>query len=55
MEHARALLSQPRLAGLAISDIGLRCGYTDASHFARDFQRSFGQTPLRWLRAQRGG
>lgn len=55
MEHARALLLQPRLAGLAMSDIGLRCGYTDASHFARDFQRAFGQTPLRWLRAQRGG
>ncbi|MFP8777783.1 helix-turn-helix domain-containing protein [Hydrogenophaga sp. RWCD_12] len=54
MERARSLLSQPRLAGLAMSDIGLRCGYTDASHFARDFQRAFGQTPLRWVRARRG-
>lgn len=52
MEQARTLLSQPRLAGLAIADIGLRCGYTDASHFARDFQRTFGQTPLRWAKAR---
>jgi len=55
MEHARALLSQPRLAGLTMAEIGLRCGYTDASHFARDFQRTHGQTPLRWVRMQRGG
>lgn len=55
MEHAQALLSQPRLADLPMSEIGLRCGYTDASHFARDFQRAFGQTPLRWVRSRRNG
>lgn len=55
MEHARALLSQPRLAGLPMAEIGLRCGYTDASHFAREFHRTFGTTPMRWLRAQRSG
>ena len=55
MEQACGLLSQPRLAGLAVSEIGRRCGYTDASHFARDFQRSMGQTPLRWARERRGG
>lgn len=54
MEHAQALLSQPRLAGLAVAEIGRRCGYSDASHFARDFQRTFGQTPLRRVRARRG-
>lgn len=55
MELACALLSQPRLAGLAMSEIGRRCGYTDPSHFARDFQRGLGQTPLRWARERRGG
>ena len=54
MAQAQTLLSQPRLAGLAMSEIGRRCGCTDASHFARDFQRAFGQTPLRWARARRG-
>lgn len=55
MELAGGLLSQPRLTGLAMSEIGRRCGYTDASHFARDFQRCMGQTPLRWARERRGG
>jgi AraC family transcriptional regulator, positive regulator of tynA and feaB len=55
MEHACVLLSQPRLAGLAMSEIGRRCGYTDASHFARDFVRSMGQTPLRWARERHTG
>ena len=55
MDHARSLLAQPRLSGLPVSEIGQRCGYTDPSHFARDFQRSWGQTPMRWVRAQRGG
>lgn len=53
MERARMLLSQPRLSGLSMAEIGRRCGYTDASHFARDFQRSVGQTPLRWARDRR--
>lgn len=53
MERARMLLSQQRLAGLPMSEIAWRCGYSDASHFARDFQRSFGQTPLRWARERR--
>jgi AraC family transcriptional regulator, positive regulator of tynA and feaB len=54
VERACALLDQPRLAALPIAEIALRCGYTDASHFARDFQRVTGQTPLRWARSRRG-
>jgi AraC family transcriptional regulator, positive regulator of tynA and feaB len=53
--HACALLSQPRLAGLAMSEIGRRCGYADASHFTRDFQRCMGKTPLRWARERSQG
>jgi AraC family transcriptional regulator, positive regulator of tynA and feaB len=55
MDHAGSLLVQPRLSGLTMSEIGRRCGYTDPSHFARDFQRCMGQTPLRWARERRGG
>lgn len=54
IEQARILLSQPRLRRLPMSEIGRRCGYTDASHFARDFQRCVGTTPLRWAREQFG-
>lgn len=54
MERAQSLLTQPRFSDLSISEIGWRCGYTDASHFARDFQRTFGQTPLRWTREKKG-
>jgi transcriptional regulator GlxA family with amidase domain len=48
LEHARLLLSQRRLAALSVAEVGRRCGYTDASHFSRDFQRDAGVAPLRW-------
>lgn len=50
IERARELLAQPRLAGLTMAEVGRRCGYTDASHFGRDFQRVTGVTPQRWVR-----
>ncbi|MGS5086786.1 helix-turn-helix domain-containing protein [Hydrogenophaga sp. A37] len=53
--HARLLLSQRRLAGLSVAEVGRRCGYTDASHFGRDFQRDAGVTPLRWRQQHPGG
>jgi transcriptional regulator GlxA family with amidase domain len=52
--HACELLVQPRLAGLNMAEVGRRCGYADASHFGRDFQRVTGSTPQRWLRERRG-
>lgn len=52
--HACEMLAQPRLAGLNMAEVGRRCGYTDASHFGRDFQRVTGSTPQRWLRERRG-
>lgn len=36
-----------------ITDIAQRCGFTDSSHFAREFKRCFGQNP-RALRAPTG-
>lgn len=52
LDHARRLLSQGRLASLSVAEVGRRCGYTDPSHFGRDFQREAGLTPLRWRQQQ---
>ena len=54
IERACELLAQPRLAGLNMGEVGRRCGYADASHFGRDFQRVTGLTPQRWARERRG-
>lgn len=48
LEHAAQLLSQSRLARLTVAEIGRRCGFADASHFVREFQRARGITPGRW-------
>jgi AraC family transcriptional regulator, positive regulator of tynA and feaB len=48
LEQARALLMQPRLAGLSIGEVGRRCGFPDASHFVREFRQAWGMTPARW-------
>ncbi len=50
LERAREWLTQPRLAHITTGEIGRRCGFSDASHFVREFQRAFGQTPARWRR-----
>lgn len=52
LEQAVCLLSQPRLAHIAVSELGRRCGFADASHFVREFQRAHGTTPARWRRAR---
>jgi len=46
LERAHELLSEPRQATLPVADIALRCGFLDASHFARRFRRAFGVSPL---------
>lgn len=53
MQRAAELLAQPRLAGVSVAEIGRRCGYTDASHFAREFHRAWGLAPASWRRARR--
>lgn len=57
LQHAAHLLAQPRLATLGVGEVGRRCGFADASHFVREFQRTYGTTPARWRRCvndQRG-
>jgi AraC family transcriptional activator of tynA and feaB len=50
LERAAMLLCQPRLITVSVAEIGRRCGYTDASHFAREFLRLHGASPSHWRR-----
>lgn len=50
MEQAACLLASPRLVALPLSKVGRRCGYSDASHFARDFRAAWGKPPSAWRR-----
>jgi len=48
--RAGELLRRPQLAHVAVAEIGRRCGFADASHFARAFQRAMGMPPAQWRR-----
>ena len=37
----------------SLSDIALRCGFTDQAHLCKHFRQSTGQTPAAWRRAGR--
>jgi AraC family transcriptional regulator len=37
----------------SLSDISLRCGFTDQAHLCKHFRQSTGQTPAAWRRARR--
>ncbi|HVR54498.1 MAG TPA: helix-turn-helix domain-containing protein [Pseudorhodoferax sp.] len=50
-DAAAAMLGQPRFRRLSVAEIGRRCGFSDASHFARQFVRLRGLAP-RAFRAQ---
>ena len=53
LEAAHGLLAQPRLARLPVAEIAHRSGFSDASHFVREFRQATGITPGRW-RKRRG-
>ena len=36
-----------------LSDIALRCGFTDQAHLSKQFRQSTGQTPSAWRRARK--
>jgi AraC family transcriptional regulator len=36
----------------SLSDIALRCGFTDQAHLCKQFRQAAGQTPAAWRRAQ---
>jgi AraC family transcriptional regulator len=37
----------------SLSDISLRCGFSDQAHFCKHFRQLIGQTPASWRRARR--
>jgi AraC-like DNA-binding protein len=46
LSHARALLCED----ISLSEVALRCGFSDQSHFTRRFRRAFGVTPQQYRR-----
>jgi AraC family transcriptional regulator, positive regulator of tynA and feaB len=53
LEHGRRELLDPRLADLTVTDISLRCGFTDLAAFSRAFRASYHEAPSSYRR--RGG
>jgi len=47
------VLSKEKLrdGGLSLTDVAAECGFTDQSHFTREFRRAFGVSPGAWRRA----
>lgn len=48
IRRAQRMLADPALAGLAISTIAQRCGFTDHSAFSRTFRGVTGTSPREW-------
>jgi AraC-like DNA-binding protein len=49
LERAKQLLWER--SGASILDVALACGFASPSHFAAQFKRHTGQTPLQWTRS----
>ena len=45
LHRAAATLRDERYDEVSITEIGLRCGFADASHFVKRFRRAYGKTP----------
>lgn len=54
LEQASALLKRKALSELPVAEVGARCGFQDASHFSREFHRSWGMPPAKWRRVHGG-
>jgi AraC-like DNA-binding protein len=52
LRAAQAMLSDPRHAWLATSDIAAAVGFCERRTFDRAFQRQYGMTPSSWRREQ---
>jgi len=58
--HAFVIQRRLELAGqymlqteVPLSDIALRCGFTDQAHLSKHFRQATGETPAAWRRARR--
>jgi len=45
LDRSRELLADPALKGWSISEIALRTGFQELSHFSRRFSERFGRSP----------
>jgi AraC family transcriptional activator of tynA and feaB len=50
LERARDLLGDRRYVDTTIGDVASRCGFAEASHFARRFRNSYGVSPTDYRR-----
>ena len=48
MDYAIRLISDKDSLNLQIKDIIFKCGYSDKSHFSKDFKKRTGYSPKRW-------
>ena len=48
LEHAGAMLIDPRAGGLQVGEVAFRCGFIDPGYFTRQFRKRFGVTPRQW-------
>jgi len=51
LEHARQILSNPRLVHMPVTEAAARCGFAEPSHFARRFRQRYGQSPRQFRQA----
>jgi len=56
IRHRRIELAQGLMltTGASLSEIALRCGMSDQSHFTRSFRRIVGETPSSWRQTRHG-
>jgi AraC-like DNA-binding protein len=56
LDCAHRLLSDARYSALSVSEVALRAGFLEPSHFARRFRQAFGSGPMEFRTAHlRGG
>ena len=48
LDRAGDMLTDPRGAGLSITEVAFRCGFLDAGYFSRLFRKRFGISPREW-------
>ncbi|HEY0296396.1 MAG TPA: helix-turn-helix transcriptional regulator, partial [Bordetella sp.] len=51
LQHAREELESDRLRHLSVTEIGLRNGFRDSSHFSRSFREHYGIPPSSYRQA----
>jgi len=50
LEHGRRELADPRLSGVSVTDVALRCGFGDLASFSRAFKETFHEPPSTFRR-----